>query len=404
MNRIVVIWLIFFSVITLQALPGKIISYDQVTHVPIVSLNSLDLEHYKILKIFKIEDLPKESHWEQHVDYYANRNRTVYLTQDNKFVIKIWQKNYPPTVNFLSALYAGFYEGIALITGLIVDDEQCRGYITPYMLGTYNRETWESYGFVLEKDDIGVRIFSEYATQPVLYKEFFEKLLKNSQQTKFVSLDFCPNNIGINPEDLKMYLFDLEDVQPLNMIKNSLIRQIYFPYNPHDYLKKLENTMIEIKPIELHQIEEVKKVIITSAFEIFKPSEPFEEFEKKVNTAEEFKDINTVQESYLNNGIFLVLLDNNKVVGSGAIRALSNDICELKRMWFLKEYRGRGLGKLMTHKLLAFAQEKQYKKMRLDVYRPDVQEGAVVFYKKLGFYEIEPYNSSQAKLFMEKIL
>jgi putative acetyltransferase len=118
-----------------------------------------------------------------------------------------------------------------------------------------------------------------------------------------------------------------------------------------------------------------------------------------------FKDILSISATYCdNNGIFLVLVDNGTVVGTGAIRKLTDDICELARLWFLKEYRGKGLGKKMTAQLLEFAKNHGYTKVRLDVYRPEIQTHAVALYKKLGFYEIERYNAADAELFMEKIL
>ena len=69
----------------------------------------------------------------------------------------VWQKDYPSTFNFLSALHANYYEGIAIIFSLIFYDEgECRGYITPWMVDrTFNRVAWESFGFILEKGIIG---------------------------------------------------------------------------------------------------------------------------------------------------------------------------------------------------------------------------------------------------------
>ncbi len=162
---------------------------------------------------------------------------------------------------------------------------------------------------------------------------------------------------------------------------------------------------LEIKPICLSQINEVKQMLTECAFELWHPYPTIEEFIKKLDETDEFKDLDALQSAYFdNNGIFYVLVDNNKIVGAGAIRWLTDELCELKRMWFLKEYRGRGLGLAMANKLLEFAKAQGYKKIRLDVYQPEMQTRAVAFYTKLGFYEIEPYNNSPAKLFMEKAL
>jgi putative acetyltransferase len=108
--------------------------------------------------------------------------------------------------------------------------------------------------------------------------------------------------------------------------------------------------MIEIKPIQLHQSEEVKHLIFAVCDEIFQVSE------ETIRCFDSMSDIDDVYSHYFDNGgTFLVLMDEGRVVGSGAIRRLDEEICELKRMWFLKEYRGRGLAKKMVQTLLDFA-------------------------------------------------
>lgn len=235
------IFLFLFSFIKLHSIPGKIISYESTTHIPIVSLTSLDLENYEKLKVFRMEDLPKGSNWQDRISYYENRNRIVYVTRDHKFVLKVWQKNYPSKDNFLSALRANFYEGITLLTALIFDnDNECRGYILPYMIDRmFNRVRWESFGFILEKNKININIFSKYEVQPQIYKELFDKLIDRAKNKKYVSLDFCPDNIAINLDDKQAYLIDLEDVQLIAKIEDELISKIFFKYLSEDYLKAI---------------------------------------------------------------------------------------------------------------------------------------------------------------------
>ena len=157
--------------------------------------------------------------------------------------------------------------------------------------------------------------------------------------------------------------------------------------------------MLEIKPIESQQIEEVKELILTVNQGVLKVDRA------KILNYDNFSDIDNIQEHYLNNrGIFLVVLDKQKVVGSGAIRYLENDICELKRMYLLKSSRGQGWGKKIGDKLLDFAQKKNYKRVRLDLANAEKQQQAMNFYKSLGFYSIPRYNSSPCQIFMEKIL
>ena len=154
--------------------------------------------------------------------------------------------------------------------------------------------------------------------------------------------------------------------------------------------------MIEMKPIELHQTESVKQIMLAVCQELFQVSE--EELAHHFSS-----DLDDVQAHYFDdNGIFLVLTDDDKVVGSGAIQRLNNDICELKRMYFLREYRGQGLGFKMTQMLLDFAREAGYKKVRLDT-REEMKQ-ALKLYKRLGFYAIESYTDSLCNVFLEKIL
>lgn len=157
--------------------------------------------------------------------------------------------------------------------------------------------------------------------------------------------------------------------------------------------------MIEIKPIQSHQVEEVKRVIVAVACEIWQlPEEAIAHYDA-------MSDIDDMRSHYFdNNGTFLVLIDDGRVVGSGAIRRLNDDICELKRMWFLKDYRGRGLGMKMTQMLLDFAQKTGYKKVRLDTLDKDKQAQALKLYKRLSFYFIERYNDGFCTVFMEKML
>lgn len=157
--------------------------------------------------------------------------------------------------------------------------------------------------------------------------------------------------------------------------------------------------MIEIKPLQLHQVAEVKRVILAVCNEIWQVPE------EVIRRYDAMSDIDDVQPHYFdNNGTFLVLSDDGRVVGCGAIRRLNDDICELKRMWFLKDYRGRGLGTKITQMLLDFARITGYKKVRLDTTDEQKQAQALKLYQRLGFYFIERYNDGPCTMFMEKML
>lgn len=116
-------------------------------------------------------------------------------------------------------------------------------------------------------------------------------------------------------------------------------------------------------------------------------------------------DIDRVQANYFDGqGTFLVVMDENTVIGCGGIKYLDHEVCELKRMWLQKNYRRQGLGFKLAQMLLSFAKQAGYKVIRLDVFDPNKQKPAIAFYRKLGFYEIARYNNSPCQIFMETTL
>lgn len=162
---------------------------------------------------------------------------------------------------------------------------------------------------------------------------------------------------------------------------------------------------LEIKVIDPSQIEEVKELITHISYNIFRLDQTIEQFKQEIIDTCQYHDIENVQQVYLDNdGLFLVLMDDNKVVATGSIKKYDNTIAELKRMWMLEEYRGKGWGIKIAQQLLTFAKAHGYKKIYLRVWKPEYQEAAIGFYKKLGFYEVAPYYPSRAKLFMEMLL
>ncbi len=161
--------------------------------------------------------------------------------------------------------------------------------------------------------------------------------------------------------------------------------------------------MIEIKPIEVSQTEEAKQVIAAVCFELWQPQTTLAQYEKQIEREGGFDDVNDLQNQYFNNGgTFLVLIDGNRVVGTGGVRRLEASVCELKRMWFLPQYRGRGLGTRLIMQLIDWARDNGYEIMRLDVADEVRSAPAVRLYERLGFTRIERYNESLCTVWMEK--
>jgi len=149
--------------------------------------------------------------------------------------------------------------------------------------------------------------------------------------------------------------------------------------------------MIEIRPIQPHEIPGAKLVIFTVAYEIFKEASTLEESIAKYSAQGKLSEMDDVQKNYFENGgVFLVTVDDDRIIGTGAIRFLEEGVCELKRMWLLQDYHGQKLGFRMIQELLSIARSKGYKRIRLETDKV-VQTRAVAFYTKLGFYEIPRY-------------
>lgn len=97
-------------------------------------------------------------------------------------------------------------------------------------------------------------------------------------------------------------------------------------------------------------------------------------------------DLIDIQETYMNNhGYFLVCLENNKIIGMGAIKKHTEEIAEIKRMRVSKEYQGKGIGKIILNELEERALEKGYKKLILDTTVNHVP--AQKLYRKSGYIE-----------------
>jgi len=77
------------------------------------------------------------------------------------------------------------------------------------------------------------------------------------------------------------------------------------------------------------------------------------------------------------------------VAGCGALRPLSAEICEMKRLYVRPEFRGGGIGRALTLKLIAAAQEISYRALRLDTL-PEMR-AAQQLYRELGFRDISAY-------------
>lgn len=101
----------------------------------------------------------------------------------------------------------------------------------------------------------------------------------------------------------------------------------------------------------------------------------------------------------------IVVYENNKVIGGGAIRKYDAENIELKRVYVRTEYQGKGIGTKLVSLLIEWAIELGYQRIILETGELLAESCAV--YKKLGFKKISnygPYVNMPESLCMAKDL
>ena len=94
-------------------------------------------------------------------------------------------------------------------------------------------------------------------------------------------------------------------------------------------------------------------------------------------------------------GRLLLAEFEGKLAGCVALHKLENEICEMKRLYLRPQFRGKGLGRALTTRIIAEARHVGYSRLRLDTVESTMQD-AVAMYLKLGFRKIDPYCESRA--------
>ncbi|MGK7391181.1 MAG: GNAT family N-acetyltransferase [Candidatus Cyclobacteriaceae bacterium M2_1C_046] len=86
---------------------------------------------------------------------------------------------------------------------------------------------------------------------------------------------------------------------------------------------------------------------------------------------------------------YFVVEDNDKILGGGGIAPLEGgdeEICELKKMYFLPEVRGKGMGREIIIRCLEAARSLGYKQCYIETVSQ--MAAANVLYQKAGFKKI----------------
>lgn len=111
----------------------------------------------------------------------------------------------------------------------------------------------------------------------------------------------------------------------------------------------------------------------------------------KVGTAYADKSLDCMFETYQKpNAVYFVVEENDKIIGGAGVAKLDNyegNVCELQKMYFLPEARGRGVGAQMMEFCLAKANEFGFEKIYLETM--EYMTHAQKLYKQAGFEYID---------------
>jgi putative acetyltransferase len=97
-------------------------------------------------------------------------------------------------------------------------------------------------------------------------------------------------------------------------------------------------------------------------------------------------DLFDISGVYTGRGRFWVAVHGEQLVGTAAVRQKTPEIGEVKRMYLLAPYRGKGIGLALLEKAVSFAREQSYERLHLDTVAGLKQ--AIHLYERYGFQKI----------------
>jgi len=144
----------------------------------------------------------------------------------------------------------------------------------------------------------------------------------------------------------------------------------------------MTNSDYIIREIEPRDNAQMKKIVQSVIVEMGAP---------KVGTAYEDKALEDLYTVYQKDkAIYFIVEYNGVVLGGGGIAALDNfegNTCELQKMYFLPEARGKGLGAKMIEKCMKKAKEFGFEQCYLETL--PYMTAAQKLYKKNDFSQID---------------
>ncbi len=113
-----------------------------------------------------------------------------------------------------------------------------------------------------------------------------------------------------------------------------------------------------------------------------------DEYERRYGANDEMSSVDP-QEWEPPDGAFVVLVEDGVTLAGGALRRLSSDTCEAKRMWTSSSHRRKGYASLILDALESLGRSRGYTYLRLET--GPAQPEAHAMYIQRGYTQIPPY-------------
>lgn len=136
-------------------------------------------------------------------------------------------------------------------------------------------------------------------------------------------------------------------------------------------------TGLNIRAATNSDVERIKALVFATLVEYSLPPDP----------ESTDADLNDIEESYAG-GAFEVIEDEaGNIVGTVGLYPLDKETCELRKMYFAPQLRGRGLGRRVLERMVKTARSLGFKRMTLET--ASVLEKAIRLYTRFGFQRLE---------------
>ncbi len=100
-------------------------------------------------------------------------------------------------------------------------------------------------------------------------------------------------------------------------------------------------------------------------------------------------DVDDAETAYGDQAIFLCAIAGDEIIGTGAIKRLDHQECEMVRMFVASSHRGRGIGRAIAGKLIGFAVCAGYEQVHLS--SNNALTASHRLYESMGFQSTSPW-------------